>query len=1072
MNNENKLLQNILAKNFSEFKTNTAIESGNKFVTYEILEKHSNYIANWIVSKGFKKEGFIGILMNDRIEFITVMIGILKAACVFIPLESEYSKKRMVSVIESTNIELIICDKLNYHEFEFDNTSNKKRTEFAILDDLYLYKVETMFLQEPKVNYTPEDRIYIYFTSGTTGKPKAIVGKNKSLVHFINWEITEFCNNKAGLRVSQFINPGFDAILRDVFVPLCSGGVICIPESRDIMLNAAKLIDWIENSKLNLIHCVPSLFRFLNSGNLTGDHFKSLQFIFLSGEKIYPADLEKWYQIFGDRIHLVNFYGPTETTMIKTFYRIQSVDVNKGFIPIGKPMKGARVIILDADMKACDELVPGELYIRTPYRTFGYYNEPELNKQCFIPNPFNNDPDDLIYKTGDLARVLPDKNIELLGRIDRQVKIRGIRVELEGIESALRQHSAVNEAVIINKEMLNSNTILIAFITRNENFPDTVESLTTSLMEYLNDNLPNYLVPVYIIEIKKIPRKANLKVDFEALHRIFENERTGYISPRDDIEEKLVALWTEILGKQKIGIHDNFFQLGGNSLNIMPLVSKIHKLFHVNISLKEVFNNPDIEKQADIIRKVKKQAIRRKSEIRYISIQPVEKKQYYTLSSPQKRLFVLQQMALNNIGYNMTEVIVLEGELDRQRLVSAFQGLLLRHEILRTSFPLIVGEPIQKIHEPGELEFKIEYFETPGDREIEIIIKKFVRPFCLSNAPLLRVGLLRMTQEKNLLIVDMHHIVSDGISMVLLRRDFAALYAREELPPLKLTYKDFSEWQRNPDRQEMCKSQETFWLSEFAGEIPLINLPTDFPRPNVKQFEGNGLTFEIQKEKLVGLQSMAAAEGATLFMVLIALFNILLSKVSAQECIVVGIPSAGRSHSDLENIIGMMVNTLALRNFPAGHKTFRQFLAEVKESALQAFDNQDFPFEDLVKRLGLDKDTSRNPLFDVMFVLQNMNIDNIQLPKLKLLPFNNKLGAAKFDLTLKCYENGERLYCTLEYCTKLFKQEKIERFVGYFKDIVDVILKKKDIMLKDITISHGLSALNVKANELQMDFAF
>jgi amino acid adenylation domain-containing protein len=445
------------------------------------------------------------------------------------------------------------------------------------------------------VEYHPEDAIYIYFTSGSTGRPKAVLGMNKSLAHFINWEI-ETLKIDTPWRVSQFTSPSFDASLRDFFVPLCSGGTVCIPQSREQILNSASLINWIENSRINLIHCTPSLFRLFNLKSLSPEHFPNLKYVLLAGERIHPPELENWFITFGERIQLVNLYGPTETTMVKTFYFITKADTKAPGISVGKPMKGSRVIILDEKMNPCGEGATGEIYIRTPYRTKGYYNDPELTGKKFLVNPFNNDPNDLIYKTDDLGRILPDGNLEFLGRMDRQVKIRGNRIELAEVEAKILKYEPVREVVVLDREETSGHKYLCAYVTSDH------EVKVDELRSFLGKELPDYMIPSFFIQLPKIPLTANGKVDWRLLP-----EPSGvniisaeYLPPRNSLEEELVQVWQQVLGIDKIGIHDNFFNLGGDSLKIVRVTAL---LTSVKLEIRDVFLHPTIAELSEAIQK-------------------------------------------------------------------------------------------------------------------------------------------------------------------------------------------------------------------------------------------------------------------------------------------------------------------------------------------------------------------------------------------------------------------------------------------------------------------------------------
>lgn len=1047
-------IQHKFKQSFYKFKDITAIEIGNDVVTYSELDIRTDVVANQIIRKGVKKETFIGVVVDDRREFIFSMIGILKANCVFIPLEPGYPDKRLEAMINSTDIEYVIIDKTNYSR----SFARESTVGFIHIKDFALQEKDGGECDKIAINYHPEDKVYIYFTSGTTGEPKAVIGKNESLLHFINWEIGEFSINET-YRCSQFTNPGFDVYLRDILVPLCAGGTICIPAN--IEINSEQLTAWIENKGINLIHCVPAIFRVFNTPGLEKENFKALEYILLAGEKVIPRELENWYDKFGERIQLVNLYGPTETTLAKAFYRIRSQDTRREIMPIGKHIDGARLIILDEHMKACEKLVKGEIYIRTPYRSFGYYKDPTLNKKKFIPNPYSNDPDDILYKTGDLGQVLPDGNIEIHGRIDRQVKIRGIRIELEAIEHILLQHPLVKEAVVI-KAVNDNNEFLIAGITRPEDRDEEDDLFINILKKYLSENLLAVMIPSNIIILEEIPRKTNGKVDYNKISEMNASSEVEYIPPGNEVEMKLAEQWTDILKLKtgEIGINHNFFESGGSSLNVMTLIHRIHREFDTRLTLGEIFNNPTIKMQGEIIKKTRKD--------KYISIKFAEAKEYYSLSPAQKRLYFLQRMEIENTSYNLPFVLNLQGNLDIEKFEESFKRLISRHDSLRTSFRIVDENPAQEVHK--RVDFKINYYQVG---EVGRILQDFIRPFDLSQAPLMRVGLIKQMETKYFLMVDMHHIITDGNSQVLLTNEFTALYAGEELSLPRLRYTDYSEWFNGLLPSLDLKKQEGYWLQEFAGDVTPFRLSTDYPRSEVRSFEGEILRFGLDPKEIEALNKIARDEAATLYMVLLAIINIMLSKITGRENVIIGTPVAGRGHRDLEQLVGIFINTLALRNHPKGEKTFTQFLGEVKKRTLQAFENQSYQFEDLVNKVAANRNTKHNPLFDVMFSFQNRRENprretSIQANGLKVTQYELGNIESKFDITIRISDLVENLIISFEYCKKLFKRETMERYFKYFREILLTVIENKHIRLHDITISHDL--LESPVNIPQMEF--
>jgi amino acid adenylation domain-containing protein len=776
---------------------------------------------------------------------------------------------------------------------------------------------------------------------------------------------------------------------------------------------------------------------------------------------------------------LYNNYGPTENTVVSTSFCVTEASGN---IPIGKPIFNTRIYIVNRYGHLQPIGIPGELYIEGESLALGYLNNPELTTEKFIephtsmhpcnhatmhpntPSPHSphlpHSPYSPIYLTGDLARWLPDGNIEFLGRIDHQVKIRGFRIEPGEIENCLLKVGGVKDVVVLVQEEDSGDKYICAYFVSDGEYAAPV------LQEYLSRELPDYMIPSYFVQIEKIPLTINGKIDRRALPGPELKVNESFTAPGNEIEKKLIVLWAEILARDEshvhqlqtsIGIDDNFFQLGGHSLKAMTLVSRMQKVFDVNVPLVEIFKMSRVKELAQYIKGKDKGA--------YISIESAEEKEYYLLSSAQKRIYILQEMSLDNTAYNMPEVIPLPAGYDFGKIEETFKKLIKRHESLRTSFHLVNDTPVQVVHD--EVEFDLELHDFQDSHDSQDFAERFVRPFTLAKAPLIRAGLIKEENKHYTLILDMHHIISDGLSHEILVKDFLSLYEGEGLIPLRIQYKDFTQWQNGEKEKENVKLQEGYWLKEFEGEIPVLELPFDYPRPVEQSFEGSIVYFELKEEETRALNAVALSEGSTLFMVLMAIYNILLSKLSGQEDIVIGTPIAGRRHADLDKIIGMFINTLCLRNTPTGNRKFTDFLADVKERTLMAFENQGYPFEELVDKLAVKRDIGRNPLFDVMFILQNMNTGfegqdeetetAASQPAQADLPggYENIFRTSRFDLTLTAIELGQQLYLSFEYCTKLFKKETVERISGYFKKIVSIAVKEPGIRLSEIEVIPG-----------------
>ncbi|MCU0288500.1 MAG: condensation domain-containing protein, partial [Acidobacteria bacterium] len=685
------------------------------------------------------------------------------------------------------------------------------------------------------------------------------------------------------------------------------------------------------------------------------------------------------------------------------------------------------------------------------------------NDQCPMTN-------DYFYSTGDLARWLSDGPpaggasggvIEFLGRVDSQVKIRGFRIELAEIENQLAKHEHIKEAAVLAYPGENEDKYLCAY------FVSIKPVEIAGLREFLSSRLPGYMVPAFFVQIEKIPLTPNGKIDVKALPQPGLQYPSIYVAPVNEIEEKLVAIWAKVLhlDKTRISTHDNFFNIGGHSLKATSLTAMIHKEFNVKIPHAEVFLNPTVKGLARYIGN----AVR----LDYNPIEPVEKKKYYVLSANQKRLFIIYQLNPLSTAYNMPQVIPLAEDFDREKLSRTFKRLIARHENLRISFQTINDKPVQKVHEPDQIEFKLEYYE---DSSLNDTIERFVRPFDLARASFLRAGIFKSTGQDNTppaLLVDIHHIISDAVSQDVLTRDFLRLQQVEEagetiagnLSPLRIQYKDFAEWQNSPGQLINIKQQEQFWLRIFEEDISPLKLPFDFPRSKFQVFAGAAIGFTLEKQLLNAIGVIASQQGITMYTMFLALFNVLLARLCGQEDIVIGTASSGRRHADLEQIIGMFVNTLALRNFPHPQKSFNDFLQEVKQRTLAAFENQDFPFEDLVDKVAPDRNINRNPLFDVL--LNFLERDKTTTAEPGLITGKNpeleyRVNVSKFDITFTITKMGnDDFHFVISYCTHLFKRETIQGIIQSFKDLIPEIVRNPNVKLAEIKLITQMKTENV-----------
>jgi len=587
----------LLSESSNRFRQRIALEWRGTRISYDELETRANEIATRLISSGAGKGSLVAVLLENSLHVIPAMIGIWKAGCVFVPLDPNNPERRLTAMLSLVRPAWVVSES-QFLDL-IDRVYPPARDKFRLIQ-LCEGRVEPRSdtgagpnsrVAQSTAAFEPDDLCYLCFTSGSTGSPKAIAGRYKSIAHFIEWEIETFKLDET-CRVAQFTHPAFDAFLRDVLVPLCVGGTVCIPDGRETILLTSRLIEWIDEHRITLIHCVPSLFRMILNQELKPEYFRDLRYVMLAGERLFPSDVKRWLDVYGGRTQLVNFYGPTETTMIKFFHPITRADAERKSIPVGKPMKGARAIVVGADGKSCPPGAVGEIYIRTPYRSLGYYDAPELTAQVFVPNPFNTDPHDIVYKTGDLGRVQTDGDFEFLGRKDHQVKIRGLRVELGEIESCLRSCTGVNDTVVIEAIDSNGEPYLCAYVVTNEGLePDT-------LRDQLLVELPANMVPSVFIKLDAMPLTLNGKVDRRNLPppEKRRSRKAVYVAPRTLTEERLVNIWSDLLGVDPIGVDDDFFELGGHSLLATQLMSRLRVDLQVELPLGALFENPTIAK--------------------------------------------------------------------------------------------------------------------------------------------------------------------------------------------------------------------------------------------------------------------------------------------------------------------------------------------------------------------------------------------------------------------------------------------------------------------------------------------
>lgn len=890
----------------------------------------------------------------------------------------------------------------------------KTRTEYILQDcnaKMVLdgkIDIEHISAKSYHLEVKPTDIAYLMYTSGTQGKPKATMVTHRNIIRLVNNE-TYLPLNK-DTRILQTGSIAFDASTFEIWGTLLNGGTLCLAEVSDL-LSGEKLKALIKEKKINEMFMTTALFNQHISEDKTV--YNDLEHLAIGGEKLS----EKYAKIFLDQnnnVKLYNCYGPTENTTFTTFGLIKK-DFNR--ITIGKPISNTKVYIMDGN-NLCPIGVYGELCAGGDGVSKGYYNRENLTKKSFIKNPFD---EGMLYRTKDIARFLENGEIEFFGRMDNQLKIRGFRIELEEIEKVIENYKSVEKSCVIADE----NKVLKAYFTANKAID------VNKLYEFLKNKLPDYMVPRYIMQISKMPTTINGKLDRRKLPKNDKPIMKQYVAPQNEQERKMLQIFSNVLMVNDIGMADDFFELGGHSLKAVMLINEIENIFGVRLTVKQIIANKTPQ---EIIR-----LINDKSNVKYTCITKAQQKPYYEMSSAQKRIYMLTQMDKNSILYNMPVILSSRKKLDKDKVQKVFLELIKRHESLRTSYFIKDGQMYQKINNLKDISFEVTVGEIDG----------FVKPFDLSKAPLVRVQISE--NEPYMLMIDLHHICADGASTGILLKEFLELYSGGELPECEFQYKDYSEWFLHKD----LNRQKLYWNEQFSDEIPTLQMVTDFPRPSKKSYLGKNYIKEIDKEVVDKLKSFAFSLNATEYMILLSAVMICLSKFSYCEDVVVGSAFANRPEYELQSVVGMFVNTLALRGKPKRNKSVKQFIEEIKQICLDAYENQDYPFEKLISDLGIKRDASRNPLFDVMFVFQN-NISSDLLNKFGMKYYEKDYNVSKFDLTINMEETDGKYIARFEYDISLFKEETIRCIANAFENI-----------LKNIPVNYEKTISEIKCYDEQ-----
>jgi fengycin family lipopeptide synthetase D len=1003
-----------------------AVAHNNQFVTYQTLNERANSVARFLIAKGIKKGEIVAVKLDKGIDLITSILAIMKAGAVYLPIDPTYPDARINYMLEDSNTKHLVTS------FQYiDNHQNVHKINIDLLRGKLADNIE--------VELDASSLAYLIYTSGTTGNPKGVMVTHAGFVNMCLYQIHVY-ELGPDESVLQFASISFDASVYEIFIALLSGSTLVIVD-KEVILDKKLFIDYIDEQGLTFILLPPV---FLNS--LERPEFKTVKTIVTAGEACNVADAV----YYSKTKRYFNAYGPTEASVCVSVYQVMPEHPYENYIPIGKEIPNTRFYILDEDLNPVDDGEAGELYIAGIGLAKGYINKRELTQAAFLDNP--NRPGERLYRAGDIVKRTADGNLVILGRKDHQVKILGHRIELGAIEHALSRTPFITNAHVCALEH-EGEKFLCAYFTATENISG--ETVRGRLLE----ELPQFMVPHWFIQVPRFDLTKNGKIDKKALPSPFSFNDPLSVDSNKNPEgtvEKLLAIGREVLGIKQIAITDNFFLIGGHSLKAALLAARINKAFNVELSVSEICKKPrfhDIQKFIEI-----------GNNAPYETIAPAPAKRFYATSAAQKRMYVMSSTDKVDVSYNVSIVLKFEKPIAKTAVATALNVLSERHEVLRTRFDIQFDELVQEILPTAEIRLTHEGMVETA--QLPEVAKKFVRPFDLRVAPVLRVGYYTIAEGGVAIIFDTHHIIADGTSMGILMNEFVRLLNREALPKQALQYKDYSEWENiQYVKSDYFNRHEKYWLN-IHQDSPTLKMPVDKQASDIQNFAGERLAFKFDGELSAKLKKYALDSDVSIYQLLLSVYYLLLSKYAQQQDIVVGTAVANRRKEEVQQMMGMFVNTLALRASVPAEMPFGQFVKHIKNMVLEAFDYQEYPFELLISKLGLSGNTTKVPLIDTLFIVQNIDFFNDQTIPGLTLKYENATATSKFDFSFFIVEQKDSFVLEVEYNTGLFSQQYISNLAGNFIALADKAVSIPSETLDQITLidPKKLSDLRTKLN--------
>jgi len=1022
-------------------------------VSYSELDRRANQLARYLVERRVGPEALIGICMERSTEMILGILGILKAGGAYVPIDPDCPRQRLKTIVTDSQAHLLLTQR---HLLE-DQSEVTTRVIYLVSD---WDQISLQDSSNTNVAVSPDNAAYVIYTSGSTGQPKGVIITHYNIVRLLYGTnpLFQFDRNDVWTLLHSYT---FDFSVWEMWGALAYGGrLIVAPKWVSQSSEAISVL--LDKEQVSILNQTPTAFRGLakikgEKGQMVG---RSLRQIIFGGEAMDAASVEEWIESRGSESPLlVNMYGITETTVHVTYWLAIGDELRRGRSSIGRAIADLRVYILDRHLGLTPVGVSEEIYVGGGGVARGYLKQEDLTGERFTPDPYSMKGGARLYKTGDLGRYKADGEIEYIGRIDNQVKVRGYRIELGEVEATLKQHSAIRDVLVLATDDGTEHKRLVAYILiHNDALPKEQE-----LRKYLMERLPEYMVPATYVKLEQLPLTPNGKVDKKALPQ---PEMAGreleesYREPRTEVEEVMVGIWRQVLRVERVGADDNFFELGGHSLLATRVISRIREVFKVELALRAIFEE---ERLADLSRRVEAEL---RAGLQIPPIERVSRVGSLPLSFAQQRLWFIDQLEPGGAMYNVPTALRVRGELRRELLEGALGEVVRRHEVLRTRIEVEAGVPVQVIEEwecrGSECIDLTSLAKEEREAEAKRIAKEEAeRGFDLRQGPLLRIKALKLEKDEHVVLFTMHHIISDGWSMGVLVREVCALCEAmsqgkaSPLPELEIQYADYAEWQWEYLKGEILEQQLRYWKQQLQGAPAVLELPTDRSRPPVQSYRGDRQSLALSAELSAKLKDFSRHQDVTLFMTLLAAFQALLYRYSWQEDILVGTGIASRNRKETEHLIGFFVNMLVLRTNLSGDPTFSELLARVREVTLGAFTHQDVPFELLVEKLQPERDLRRTPLFQVVFVLQNVSAPTLELPGLSLSPMKINSEMTHFDLTMSMGESPEGLIGVLEYNTDLFESATIIRMLKNYAALLEAVVAHPEQRVLDAPLHLG-----------------